>query len=353
MGENGKSYCPECAESVELSEPVDRRDFIRVVGGTAAAVTLGAASAPATLAADQPKIKVPAKPDKPAEELVKELFANLNAEQKAALVLPWDHGAGRGKIATRLGMYNSAILGRKIGAHYTPGQQELIVKILRAISADDDGYRRISRNGTWDGSQSLQNCGALIFGEVADNKKYAWVFTGHHLTVRCSGSSEEGAAFGGPMYYGHSPNGYSEQNIFNYQTKSVLSVFDALSERQRKVAVVTGTPGEHAPSVQFRPAKVTKPGLSFGEMNKDQQKLVEKVMRDVLSPYRKEDVDSVLAIIKATGGMEKIHLAFYQDREMNDNHRWHFWRLEGPGFVWNYRVLPHVHTYVNISSKVS
>ena len=34
------------------------------------------------------------------------------------------------------------------------------------------------------------------------------------------------------------------------------------------------------------------------------------------------------------------------------NERWHFWRLEGPGFVWNYRVLPHVHCYVNISSKI-
>ena len=31
--------------------------------------------------------------------------------------------------------------------------------------------------------------------------------------------------------------------------------------------------------------------------------------------------------------------------------RWHFWRLEGPGFVWNYRVLPHVHTYVNIAAR--
>jgi hypothetical protein len=38
---------------------------------------------------------------------------------------------------------------------------------------------------------------------------------------------------------------------------------------------------------------------------------------------------------------------------MNDQERWHFWRLEGPGFVWNYRVLPHVHCYVNISSKIA
>ena len=56
-----------------------------------------------------------------------------------------------------------------------------------------------------------------------------------------------------------------------------------------------------------------------------------------------------MAIIKETGGMEKIHLAFYIDKEVKDEKAWDFWRLEGPGFVWNYRVLPHVHTYVNIA----
>ena len=115
---------------------------------------------------------------------------------------------------------------------------------------------------------------------------------------------------------------------------------------------VAGSPGEQEPSVRFRAKGQKHPGISFGELSPDQRTLVEKVMRDVLSPYRKEDADEVMEIIKVTGGMEKIHLAFYQDKEMNDNQRWHFWRLEGPGFVWNYRVLPHVHTYVNISSKV-
>jgi hypothetical protein len=64
-----------------------------------------------------------------------------------------------------------------------------------------------------------------------------------------------------------------------------------------------------------------------------------------------------MAIIKKNGGMEKIKLAFYtedyQDGRTSKEQPWSFWRLEGPGFVWNYRVLPHVHTYVNISSKLS
>ena len=212
------------------------------------------------------------KPEKPAEALIKELFAGLAAEQKKAVVHTWDD-------KRRLGMYNAPI-GAKIGKVYTQAQRDLLAQILRAIASDEDGYRQLTRNGTFDGSHAFENCGADIFGEPGGGNKYAWLFTGHHLTVRCDGDSEEGAAFGGPMYYGHSPNGYSDRNIFNYQTKSVVSVYDALSEKQRKVAVVTGTPGERTPSVKFRPARETKPGISYGELNKDQQGLVEKVMRD-------------------------------------------------------------------------
>jgi hypothetical protein len=53
-------------------------------------------------------------------------------------------------------------------------------------------------------------------------------------------------------------------------------------------------------------------------------------------------------LLKANGGLEKIHLAFYKDAPDQDDARWDYWRLEGPGFIWNYRVLPHVHCYVNI-----
>ena len=36
-------------------------------------------------------------------------------------------------------------------------------------------------------------------------------------------------------------------------------------------------------------------------------------------------------------------------QEMKDGHRW---RCEGSGLFWNFRVLPHVHTFVHISSKL-
>ncbi len=333
MSEKLTPPCPECLSP----ESLDRRDFIRVAGGAAAALTVAGTVAAPRLRAREDKAP------KPAEDLVKELYSTLTDEQKKIVVHPWDS-------PLRSKFFN-APMGKNIGSAYTKAQQELVERILKAISSGEDGMRCLTRGGTYDTSGSLQGCGADIFGDPSSGK-FAWVCTGHHLTVRCDGDSEEGPAFGGPIYYGHSPNGYSDRNVFYFQTKAVLSVFDALSEKQRKVAVVPGTPGELEPSVRFKGKTATRPGLSFGEMNNDQQGLIETVMRTLLSPYRKADVDEVMQVIKTNGGMEKLHLAFYPDMAMKDDQKWHFWRLEGPGFVWNFRVLPHVHTYVNISTKV-
>ena len=71
-------------------------------------------------------------------------------------------------------------------------------------------------------------------------------------------------------------------------------------------------------------------------------------MRTLLDPFRKEDADEVMQLVKANGGMDHVNIAFYKDDGTSDKVRWHFWRLEGPGFVWNFRPLPHVHCFVNV-----
>lgn len=340
-------FCPECREAFDFPEaqPVDRRNFLQAAAvGTAATLTGVAAAADSEK--PQPR-KV-----QPAEELIKELFSTLSDDQKKKLVQDYDDGAGNNRIPTRKGMYNGPIKGIRIGDSYTKAQQDLVERIVKSLSSGDEGYRQISRGGKWDNSGSFDRCGALFFGEPVDGKKFAFVFAGHHLTIRCDGNSEEGPAFGGPIYYGHSPNGWSRGNIFNYQSRAVVKLYEALSGKQQELATVKkGTPGEQARSVQFREASA-RPGIPAGELSKDQLALAEEVMRTVLSPYRKEDADEVMDIIKKNGGMEKIQFAFFVEGSGDKSEPWSFWRLEGPGFVWNYRVLPHVHTFVNISSKL-
>jgi hypothetical protein len=335
MAKTSKRTCPECGESVP-AEPIDRRAFLKVAGAGAAA--LAAARIPSAWAQDA---KPAGASNKTAEELIKELYAGMSDDQKKAVVLPIA-APGRMKI------YNAAI-GKKIGEAYTKPQQELVGRIIRSIASGEEGWNQLSRSGTWDGSKAFENCGANLFGDVSG--KFTWVFTGHHLTIRCDGDTEEGVAFGGPLYYGHSPNGYAERNLFNYQTKSALAVFEALTPEQRKQAVCPDKPIEGLPSVQFRAPGEKRPGIGVAELSKEAQTLVEKVMHDLLSPYRKMDADEVMQIVKAQG-IEKMNLAFYAEPEAKPTQPWSFWRLEAPGFVWNFRVLPHVHTYVNISAKI-
>ena len=331
----------QCESHFDLE--LQRRAFLAATGG----VAVTAAGLSSNVLADKSKDKT--KP-KPAESLIRELHSTLSDDQKRTLVLPWNQGANkRGKTPDRLGMYNRAYKAQRIDKHYTKAQQDLLKRIFKSICNGDDGYNTISRKGSFDASKSFEGCGAHIFGDPTGDKKFAWLFTGHHLTVRCDGNSEPGAAFGGPMYYGHLVNGYSDKNAYKFQTERVQRVFDALSDKQRKKAVVSGNPGERARSIQFRKEH---PGIVSSELSKDQRKLVADVMRDLIAPFRKEDGDEVMQIVKANGGLEKLHLAYYKDRRSTDTRiRWHFWRVEGPGFVWNFRVLPHVHCYVNIAKS--
>ena len=85
MNEPMEPSCPECQGPVDAMPTLDRRNFIRVVGGSVAALAAGTRTLPA---ADQ----APQKAAKPAEALLQELFAGLNDEQKKSIVLPFDHG---------------------------------------------------------------------------------------------------------------------------------------------------------------------------------------------------------------------------------------------------------------------
>lgn len=330
--------CPECSEAVPTSGSFGRREFLRTVGVMSGAALLPkfAASAPA------------ARPEKPAETLVRELFATLTPEQRKAVVQPWNHGTEKGGIPTRLKTHNAPPLGKKLGDQFTKPQQELIQQTFKAILSGEEAYERISRKGTWDDAGSFGGNGIAIFGDPSGKDPFSWVFGGHHLTLRCDGNSQPNTAFGGPMYYGHSANGHSENNVYNYQTRQVMGMFDMLDEKQRKQAVIVGDPGDGVAALQAKLVAQPPAGLGFTELDASQRGLVLGVMRTLIGPFRQEDGDEVMQLIQRNGGMERVRLAFYKGNAEKGNDRWDYWRLEGPGFVWNYRVLPHVHCFVSV-----
>jgi len=340
MIESREPNCPEC-------DGLDRRELLRYVSiapvAAAAGVGLTAGSArakdtPATSAANK---------NVAAEDLVKELYSTMTDEQKKGVCRSYTDSA-------RLSVNPNHALDRKIGDVYDAKQQELIERVLKALSAGDEAsWKQITRGGTWDASKTFTATGANIFGDPSKDKQFAFLFTGHHLTLRCDSDLSDGVAFGGPIYYGHTPSPYTDKNVFYYQTQQAAKFYDALNKDQRTAATVAkGNPGEGPPSVKL---PGTPKGVAYSALSGDQKELMEQVLKTILSPFRKEDADEVMAVVKQTGGMDKLQFAFfteaYENAQTSEKQPWSFWRIEGPGLVWNFRVLPHVHTFVNIKAK--
>jgi hypothetical protein len=318
--------CPDCQATF------NRREFVKVAG--AAAVVAAGGSSLLT----RPVWAAPTATSA-AETTVKRFYETLSDSQKQTICLPFDH-AKRSQINANWHITEPEIED----AFYTNEQRVLINDILKSVTSED-GYERIVKQMD-DDSGGIDHYSVAVFGEPGG--KFEWVMTGRHLTIRADGDSVANMAFGGPIIYGHGEES-PKNNLFYYQTRKANDVFQALDEKQRQRALLPKAPREN--EVPIQGPSGTFPGFPVSEMSDDQKELFESAIKTMLAPYRKEDVDEAIAVLKAGGGIDKLHLAFYRDGDLENDQVWDIWRVEGPSFVWHFRGAPHVHTYVNIGLK--
>src|SRR5262245_65502109 len=101
-----------------------RRDFIRVLSATTAAVAVGGLTPLEKARAAR------AEKQAEAEAMIFELFKTMDADQKKKLVRPWDHGANaKGGRPARLATGNAAVDKLLLGVEYNKKQVELLDKI--------------------------------------------------------------------------------------------------------------------------------------------------------------------------------------------------------------------------------
>lgn len=331
MADLPRPGCPECDPGLS------RRDFVRKVAGTAVAGGLFSSIEPSRLFAAPPAPSATST----AETAVKRFYETLTEPQKKTICFPFDH-----PLRTRINA-NWAITEPTIEDYFTKDQQVILDEIFRGI-VSPDGYDRFQKQME-DDSGGFGQYHVAVFGTPGTGQ-FEWELTGRHLTVRADGDSVSNAAFGGPTIYGHGA-GDGEKglpgNVFYYQTQKANEVFKALNGKQRDLALQPKAPPEAQVKTQGSGANF--PGLTVGDLSSDQKGLVESVMKVILAPYREEDVNEALSILKASGGVDALHMAFYESDDVGKDQEWDIWRLEGPSFVWHFRGAPHVHAYVNIA----
>jgi hypothetical protein len=330
MNDRPRFDCPECEGSLS------RRDFVKSVAGATIAGGLLPLATPTRASAVTSSKST-------SETVVKRFYDSLTEPQRKVICFPFDH-----PLRTRINA-NWAITKPTIREYFTKEQQATLDEIFRG-AVSTEGYEKFQTQMD-DDDGGFGSYHVAVFGSPGSGA-FEWELTGRHVTLRVDGDSVEGAAFGGPMIYGHGA-GDSEKglpgNVFYYQTKKANEVFTALDGKQRKSALVSKAPKETDVEVQGRSGHF--PGLAVGDLSGDQKRLVESVIKVVLAPYRERDVEEALSILKDAGGLDALHMAFYESDDVGHDNEWDIWRLEGPSFVWHFRGAPHVHTYVNIARK--
>ena len=238
-------------------------------------------------------------------------------------------------------------------SHLTADQQQMVKEIFKGLHSEEWADKVVGQVAHDSGAPGFGDSSIAIFGEPGTGK-FEFVLTGRHCTRRCDGDSVEGAAFGGPIFYGHAADGFDEEpdhpnNVYWYQAERANSVFQMLDGKQREMALVDG-PGRKErrnQTVALTGKKSGLEGIPLSELSADQKGEVDKVLEDLLAPFRKEDREESMKLIRAAG-MDHLHMAFFQRSDVGDDKVWDNWQLEGPSMIWYFRGDPHVHVWAHI-----
>ena len=313
-----------------------RREFLKTSLG---ATVAGLLVPPAARAATSAK----------SETLVATLHKSFTDAQRQALCFAFDH-----PLRTEVDN-NWHITDQHIAAFLTPDQNQMVKEIFLGLHSPEYAetvYKQVEHDS---GKPGFGDSSIALFGEPGSGK-FEFVLTGRHCTRRCDGDSVEGAAFGGPIFYGHAAESFNEKpdhpgNVYWYQAKRANEVFQMLDGKQREQALRgKGRMEQGAETVKLKGTAADLPGVSVGDLSSDQKALVRKVMGDLLAPFRKNDADEALKYIEAAG-FDKLHMAFYKNQDIGNDGVWDVWQLEGPNMVWYFRGDPHVHVWVNIRAS--
>ena len=283
------------------------------------------------------------------ETLVATLYKSLTEPQQKALCFPFDHPL-RSKVDN-----NWHITDKKISEFLTADQQAMVREIFMKIHSPEYADRVMKQVEQDSDKEGFGSSSVALFGEPGTGK-FEFVLTGRHCTRRCDGDSVEGAAFGGPIFYGHAAKGFYEKadhpgNAYWYQALRANEVFKMLDGKQRESALLSEPREEKGTdTIKLTGKKTGLPGIPLSELTRDQKDHVRMVMADLLAPFRKEDSDEAMKLVEANG-FDNLHMAFYKNHDIGNDGVWDVWQLEGPAMLWFFRGEPHVHTWVHIRDR--
>ena len=190
----------------------------------------------------------------------------------------------------------------------------------------------------------------LLFCGDPHSKNFQVMFSGPHLNLRVGGRNDEGVAFGGPQVYGDQ-RGNEEaglpNNVYQPQLSMGMELLHSLDQKQQALAIRKESPVQTQIELQGDGGEF--PGISIATLSPQSRAKVRDVISLILKPYPESDVVYAWRCLDHNGGVEGLHLSYYEDSSYAANGIYQTYRLEGPSAVFYFRGFPHVHAFFNVA----
>ncbi len=281
-----------------------------------------------------------------AETAVARLFESLSRPQRELICFPFDHELRR-EVRN-----NWAIVEPRID-DMNADQQELCRQVMKGLCSED-GFERFMYQMDEDYG-GFEQYHVALFGEPGGERPFEWVLTGRHVTLRVDGNSVPGAAFGGPIFYGHASHNDNEDprhtdNVWWFQGEQANRLFQTFDETQRTAALIEKSEPDTARSIRLKGNQIARAsGQAVANLDPQQKKMVEDLVAKLLQPFRLADADEVRNCLSSNGGIDALKISFTKQGDIGDDEVWDIWKLEGPAFSWFFRGSPHVHTWLQVA----
>ncbi|MDR3636120.1 MAG: DUF3500 domain-containing protein [Isosphaeraceae bacterium] len=321
---------------------LSRREFVRAIGAAAAATSVPLIRSRSAQAEAGPAST------SPAETAVARFYKTLTDSQRKEFCFPFDH-------PLRSQVRNNWAIVKPTIAQMSKEQQALCEEIFKNLCSEE-GHERFTRQME-DDYGGFDSYHVAVFGEPGTDRPFEWVMTGRHDTLRADGNSVAGAAFGGPIFYGHAADGHFNEdpkhtnNVWWYQGQQANKIYATLDDRQKAKALVQKADPDDARSIVLQGNAVAEVGLAVSELDSQQKPMVQQLLKDLCMPFRAVDVEEIQECLRDAGGADKLRLTFFKEGDIGEDGVWDMWRLDGPAFSWYFHGSPHVHTWLNVARK--
>ena len=343
-----------------------RRDFVLTLPiVTAAALTIGTAAAQQ---AERPPGRGEALAARRMKRWAGVFLASLPEAQRSALMFPLD--SNERTRWSNLPVANVPRVGVPMGDLDDTARRNLHALLrasassqgylkMAAIMQHDDELRRIElaylehnpprpRAGPASvHSMGSNNYWIALFGKPAEDEKWGWLLTGHHLaaTFTCAG---ERVTFL-PLFLGSAPNeipsgAYAGARALSHEASRAIELVGSLRPEQRQLAVISGAvlndvvagPGRQQSLASYE-------GLPAGNMDEGQQRLLWALVEEYV---RNADFDSAEAQLAAIREAGLANLHFSWRGPTDDIDAGFYYRIHGPRILIEYAVQEpnHIHT---------